>query len=890
MNSLTRSLPFAACAILVVTAHSTMADTIVTATEKENQRIVRVDVSTPAALPTLVCATPSQPDSLAIVPGTNQIVYDEALTSQLRIVNPANCATDTLLADSSNGINSPQDIYLELPTANTGCPAGHTCVLVSNFLGGSVTRTDLTVPGTTVLKSTFPRPEGIAYDSTGRLFVLAGGFGGISQVFQINPVTGATINTSAAFDPTNTLDGLSFDPSTNLLFATSQAGNAVYSIDPSTLVAVNRGSVPTPDGITNNGAGILYIASRGTAPSFSVWSFNELTNVAAQLNPVDTIDDLAAAVSNPPSITKQFGTPPSGSASVPPGGTTTMTITITSPAGNPSTAVAFTDSLPAGVVVAAVPNLTNTCGGTVTGATAASTTVTLSGATVAAGGSCTITLSVTDNNLGSTMSQNCVTVTSANGSGNQSCALLTTLMTLVPLTVTKAFGAPTILLNGTTSMTISISNPNTTLVGGINFSDALPAGLVVATPNSAATSCTGTATATVGSQTVSLSGATLAASASCFIRLNVTGVAAGPQLNSVTVNTTNPVLPPVTATASLTVIVPPVISKSFGAGTVDLYASVSLSFNITNPNPVALTGVAFTDTLPVGLLVANPANLIGSCGGGTISAGPGSNMISLTGATLPAGGSCSFSVDVTGVATGQQCNTTSNVTSTNGGTGNQALACITVGPPDSYQVRYISNLNIGDGVVNITNTGALGADPFGPLSGTTGAICVNVYAFSPDEQEIACCSCLVTPNGLVHLNARTDLIGNTLTGVVPTSIVVKLLATVPGSGPTPGTQAGPFIGTVCNAAFPFTLSPAPPSPTNSSNLAPGLRAWGTTLHALPTTTPVTYGITEERFEAAFLSQGELTKLTNLCRFIVGNGTGSGLCRSCSIGALGAAKE
>jgi hypothetical protein len=70
---------------------------------------------------------------------------------------------------------------------------------------------------------------------------------------------------------------------------------------------------------------------------------------------------------------------------------------------------------------------------------------------------------------------------------------------------------------------------------------------------------------------------------------------------------------------------------------------------------------------------------------------------------------------------------------------------------DLYQLHYVSNLNVGDGVINITNTGALGADAFGPLSGTTGRICANVYTFSPDEQEISCCSCLVTPNALVHL-------------------------------------------------------------------------------------------------------------------------------------------
>jgi len=198
---------------------------------------------------------------------------------------------------------------------------------------------------------------------------------------------------------------------------------------------------------------------------------------------------------------------------------------------------------------------------------------------------------------------------------------------------------------------------------------------------------------------------------------------------------------------------------------------------------------------------------------------------------------------------------------------------------DAYQLNYLSNIGIGAGFVDITNAGQLGADAFGPLSGTTGRICVNVYTFSPDEQEISCCSCLVTPNALVHLTASSDLTFNTLTGAVPTSIVVKLLATIPGTTTAaPGTNAGPFTGSSCNAAFPFT----------TANLAPGMRAWGTKLHALPTS-PVTYGATETAFLPANLSAGELAKLTNLCQFIVGNGSGAGICKSCTLGGLGGSK-
>ena len=61
-----------------------------------------------------------------------------------------------------------------------------------------------------------------------------------------------------------------------------------------------------------------------------------------------------------------------------------------------------------------------------------------------------------------------------------------------------------------------------------------------------------------------------------------------------------------------------------------------------------------------------------------------------------------------------------------------------------FQVRYASNLNVGDSVINITNSGAHGAGlSSGTSAATTGAICVNVYTFAPDEQMVSCCSCPV---------------------------------------------------------------------------------------------------------------------------------------------------
>jgi hypothetical protein len=181
-------------------------------------------------------------------------------------------------------------------------------------------------------------------------------------------------------------------------------------------------------------------------------------------------------------------------------------------------------------------------------------------------------------------------------------------------------------------------------------------------------------------------------------------------------------------------------------------------------------------------------------------------------------------------------------------------------PADAFQVRYMSNLAVGDSYVNITNAGTQNT-----TGGALTNICANVFTFSPDEQLISCCSCTVTPNALVSLSAREDLISNTLTPAVPSSIVVKLAATA---------------GTTCNA-----------SNVPAANLAAGMVAWGTTLHAYPNrTAPTSYAVTETRFAEKGLSAAELARITSLCGFIQSNGSGYGICRSCRLGGLGAAAK
>lgn len=199
-----------------------------------------------------------------------------------------------------------------------------------------------------------------------------------------------------------------------------------------------------------------------------------------------------------------------------------------------------------------------------------------------------------------------------------------------------------------------------------------------------------------------------------------------------------------------------------------------------------------------------------------------------------------------------------------------------------FQVNYAANLGVGDSVINITNSGATGAGlasasgitPMDKTAAVTGAICVNVYAFTQDEQMVSCCSCPVTPNGLVSLSAKQDLASNTLTPTVPNTLVIKLLATVPRNNTCVNSAAAVADGV-----------------TQQAN---GMLAWGTTIHATPAGA---YGVTESAFQAATLSAagtganiGELNRLGQLCNFIIANGSGWGICKTCRQIGLGGVRQ
>jgi len=200
------------------------------------------------------------------------------------------------------------------------------------------------------------------------------------------------------------------------------------------------------------------------------------------------------------------------------------------------------------------------------------------------------------------------------------------------------------------------------------------------------------------------------------------------------------------------------------------------------------------------------------------------------------------------------------------------MATLVVDPSAvSFLIRYASNLNIGESVVNFTNTGESSTFSFGGNLAQNGGICANVFAYSPDEQLVSCCSCNVTANALNSLSVKADLGTNTLTPIIPTSLVIKVVATQGGAA--------------CTASSAATV--------NNAVLQPGLAAWGSTIHALPSTpgTPAgTYGVTETPFSRGTIVPAELARMAQLCSFIRANGSGFGICKSCKVGGLGAAAK
>jgi hypothetical protein len=103
-----------------------------------------------------------------------------------------------------------------------------------------------------------------------------------------------------------------------------------------------------------------------------------------------------------------------------------------------------------------------------------------------------------------------------------------------------------------------------------------------------------------------------------------------------------------------------------------------------------------------------------------------------------------------------------------------------------YFTTYYSNANTAnapDATVRIINDGSAALIPEGPQGPSVqgGDLYADIYVFDDSEELTECCSCLVTPDGLLSESVNKNLTANPITGIKPTRGVIKIITSdVPG--------------------------------------------------------------------------------------------------------------
>jgi uncharacterized repeat protein (TIGR01451 family) len=374
-------------------------------------------------------------------------------------------------------------------------------------------------------------------------------------------------------------------------------------------------------------------------------------------------------------------------ATIAAGGTSSLTITLSNASTTAATLNApLTDTLPSGVVVSG--SASTTCGGT---ASTGASSVILTGGAIPANGSCNLMANVFAANGGSYINSLAAgaLVTSNGTSAAPAVATLTvSSSSIVTPTLGKAFNPATIAAGGTSTLTITLSNANTTAATlNAPLTDTLPSGVVVS--GTASTTCASGTASTVapavaaqdrglpkpqwfggnGASTVTLTGGTIPANGSCVLTVDVIAANGGSYINSLaagalaTSNGTNAA--PAIATLTATVPSPVTLGKAFNQATINAGGVSVLTITLSNAGATpALLTAPLTDTLPSGVVASGNAS--STCGGtastaaSTVTPAPqwinAASSVTLTGGTIPAGSSCTVTVSVTAPVAGSYFN------------------------------------------------------------------------------------------------------------------------------------------------------------------------------------------------------------------------------------------
>lgn len=444
---------------------------------------------------------------------------------------------------------------------------------------------------------------------------------------------------------------------------TANPGASSFTLTGATVPAANGATSPVTPGTCVFRAFVVANQSgsfKNTIGPNAIKSDQGLTNG----NPTEA--DLE--VLDPPTVAKSF-TP----AQIASGGVSTLRIRLENNNKTPITLTkALVDALPGNVFVAAAPNINGdlggatVCPGTVTAAANGINVTYANGSTIPVGG-CTISVDVTSSKTGNYLNTIAAGQLESTAGVNPEPANATLGVDKPAApSVVKAFNPDQIDVNGISTLTITLINPN---AGPLTLSkalvDTLPTNVFVAATPALGGTCPGTKVAEAGGSTVSYLQNTDVSQApelpvgGCTITVDVTSATAGSYTNIIrkgALGTNEAGSNPTDATAGLVVksALNPTVLKAFAPSTINPGGVSKLTITLTNPNAAIATLTAdMVDSMPAQVKIADPLTIGGSCtNAGVVAVAGGDSVTYQAGNTIPANGSCTITVNVTSTISG----------------------------------------------------------------------------------------------------------------------------------------------------------------------------------------------------------------------------------------------
>jgi uncharacterized repeat protein (TIGR01451 family) len=404
-----------------------------------------------------------------------------------------------------------------------------------------------------------------------------------------------------------------------------------------------------------------------------------------------------------------------------------------------------------------------------------------------------------------------------NGKSNWTIGAVPIHAALTAPTTVKSFSSATIAINGATNMTITLTNPNATFVSGATFTDTYPSGMINTAAAPSSNTCGGTVTMTNGGNSLVLFNGIIPASGSCSIVVPITATAAGAYTNNTGAVTTASTLPGSAASATLTVLAPPIVVKDFSPNTVLINGAVNMTIMLTNPNTTAITGAAFTDTYPSTNMKNTASTPSSNTCGGTVIMTNGGSSLSLSNGTIPASGSCTIVVPVTATTAGNYINSTGNVTTTNAGTGTAASDTLVAVTAPTATKSFSPNIIPVSGASTMTIT-LINSN----TTAITGVTFMDTYP-STNMKNTASAplsnTCGGTPT-MTNGGSSLALSGGTIPASSNCSIVVPITASIAGAYlNSTGTISADGPITIAAA---FATLTAMTQPTAAKNFSPNV--------------------------------------------------------------------